>query len=59
MTQKLYSKIKWSNNDDDLQKDLEKLEKWLEKWQMLFNFDKCKCLHLGQVNLNLTYKWEI
>ena len=43
---KLYSKVKMSNNDNDLQKDLEKLEKWSEIWQMLFNFDKCRCLHL-------------
>ena len=53
---KVYSKLKRSNNDDDLQKDLEKLEKWSEKWQMLFNFDKYKCLRQGHGNPNLTYK---
>ena len=26
-----------------LQNDLDKLVKWSEKWQMLFNFGKCKC----------------
>ena len=26
------------------------LVKWSEKWQMLFNFGKCKCLHTGHGN---------
>ena len=30
------------------QKDLDSLVKWSEKWQMLFNEDKCKCLHIGR-----------
>ena len=28
-----------------LQDDIDKLVKWSDKWQMLFNFGKCKCLH--------------
>ena len=42
------------NTDDDkhhLQNDLDRLVKWSEKWQMLFNFGKCKCLHTGHGNL--------
>ena len=27
--------------------DIEELVRWSEKWQMLFNFGKCKCLHTG------------
>ena len=38
-----------------LQNDLDKLVKWSEKWQMLFNFGKCKCLHTGHGNLDVTY----
>ena len=53
---KLYFKVKRSDNDNDLQKDLEKLETLPEKWQMLFNCDKWKCLHLGLGNPNLTFK---
>ena len=30
--------------------DLVKLVKWSEKWQMLLNFGKCKCLHIGHWN---------
>ena len=47
------------NNDGDkqhLQNDLDKLVKWSEKWQMLFNFGKCKCLHTGHGNFDVNYK---
>ena len=46
------------NNDGDkhLQNDLDKLVKWSEKWQMLLNFGKCKCLHIGHGNLDVNYK---
>ena len=46
------------NNDGDkqhLQNDLDKLVIWSEKWQMLFNFGKCKCLHTGHGNLDINY----
>ena len=38
-----------------LQDDIKKLFKWSEDWQMLFNVDKCKCLHIGHANRNYTY----
>ena len=41
-------------NDTDKQSvhdDLDKLVKWSEKWQMLFNFGKCKCVHIGHRNM--------
>ena len=39
-----------------LQDDLEKLVKWSEKWQMLLNFGKCKCIHIGHGNMDEEYK---
>ena len=36
--------------------DLDKLVKLSEKWQMLLNFWKCKCLHTGHGNLDVSYK---
>ena len=36
--------------------NLDRLVKWSEKWQMLLNFGKCKCLHTGHGNLNVNYK---
>jgi len=37
-------------NDSDkdvLQQDLDELEKWAKKWQMKFNANKCKVMHIG------------
>ena len=39
-----------------LQDDIDKLVKWSEKWQMLFNFEKCKCLHTGPGNTGMNYE---
>ena len=39
-----------------LQDDIDKLVKWSEKWQMLFNFGKCKCLHTGSGNTGENYE---
>ena len=36
--------------------DTDKLVKWSEKWQMLFNFGKCKCIHIGHGNMDEEYK---
>ena len=33
-----------------LQEDLNRLEQWSAKWQMLFHHSKCKCLHIGRAN---------
>ena len=43
-------------NKQHLQNDLSRLVKWSEKWQKLFNFRKCKCLHTGRGNLDVNYK---
>ena len=43
----VFRKIKSDADRQHLQDDLNKLIEWSEKWQMLFNFCKCKCLHTG------------
>ena len=53
---KLFRKVNTDGDKQHLQNDLERLVKWSEKWQMLFNFGKCKCLHTGHGNLNVNYK---
>ena len=35
---------------------IDKLVKWSEKWQMLFNFGKCKCVHTGSGNTGMNYE---
>ena len=52
---KLLTKIKEIEDKQNLQDDIDKLVKWSEKWQMLFNFGKCKCLHIGPGNTSMTY----
>ena len=47
---KVYRNI--SSNDDTPtpQHDLQQLEKWSERWQLRFNSNKCKVMHLGRQN---------
>ena len=40
---------------EQLQADMNKLTEWSEKWQMLFNYGKCKCLHSGHGNEDAQY----
>ena len=47
---KLFTKTKEIGDKQKLQDDIDKLVKWSQKWQMLFNFGKCKCLHAGPGN---------
>ena len=43
---KVFRKIKSDADRQQLQDDLNRLTEWSEKWQMLFNYGKCKCLHI-------------
>ena len=53
---KLFRKVKEIGDKQHLQEDIDKLVKWSEKWQMLFNFGKCKCLHTGPGNTSMNYE---
>ena len=53
---KLFRKTKEIGDKQNLQDDIDKLVKWSEKWQMLFNFGKCKCLHTGPGNTGINYE---
>ena len=55
---KLFRKIKRNGDKQQLQDDIDKLIKWSEKWQMLFNFQKCKCLHAGHGNTGVNHFCE-
>ena len=56
MTLKLFRKTKEIGDKQKLQDDIDKLVRWSEKWQMLFNFGKCKCLHTGPGNTGMNYE---
>ena len=53
---KLFRKTKEIGDKQNVQDDIDKLVKWSEKWQMLFNFGKCKCLHTGPGNTDMDYE---
>ena len=53
---KLFRKVKEIGDKQHFQEDIDKLAKWSEKWQMLFNFGKCKCLHTGPGNTGMNYE---
>ena len=42
---KVFSEVSSLDKVANLQYDLDKLYKWSEDWQMMFNAQKCKCLH--------------
>ena len=53
---KLFRKTKEIGDKQKIKDDIDKLVRWSEKWQMLFNFGKCKCLHTGPGNTNMNYE---
>ena len=53
---KQFRKDKDSGDKQHLQQDIDTLVKWSEKWQMLFHFGKCKCLHTGPGNTGMNYE---
>ena len=53
---KVFRKVTNVIDKQSLQEDLDKLVKWSEKWQMLLNFGKCKCIHVGHGNVDDEYK---
>ena len=52
----LFRKINGNVDKQQMRNDIYKLIKWSEKRQMLFDFEKCKCLHAGHVNIGVNYE---
>ena len=56
---KVFRKVTNDTDKQSLQDDLEKIVKWSEQLQMLFNFWKCKCVQIGHGNMDDEYKmWD-
>ena len=53
---KLFRQTREIGDKQKLQDDIDNLVRWSEKWQMLFNFGKCKCLHTGPGNTGMYYE---
>ena len=52
---KLISGAATVEDTEELQNDLQSLFQWSERWQMNFNLEKCKVMHLGYNNKNVNY----
>ena len=52
---KITSKVTSTSQWQQLQADLNKLTSWAETWQMKFNIEKCKVLHIGSNNVQARY----
>ena len=44
---KVWHKIAEDNDSSFLQANLKRLKEWSERWQLKFNSDKCKVMHIG------------
>ena len=52
---KLFRTVNREVDSTVLQTDLIALQEWSNKWQLKFNADKCKILHIGGKNPNQKY----
>ena len=53
---KVFSVVSNAHDIDRLQQDLRNLCNWSRDWQMLFNVDKCKIMHIGYNNGKTKYE---
>ena len=49
---KIFEKVVEVTDVNQLEKDLDVIVDWTEKWQMKMNTDKCKVMHIGGNNAN-------
>ena len=47
---KVFAKLDTAMDSETLQKDIDTLRKWANRWQMEFNIAKCKTMHMGSRN---------
>ena len=52
---KIFREISNVRDSATLQRDLELLQKWSQVWQMEFNVDKCKVMHIWKHNTEVKY----
>ena len=53
---KLFRNVNVREHDPTLQNDLHSLTAWSSKWQLPFNYKKCKSLNIGPSNPFVDYK---
>jgi len=47
---KIFKEVRDSIGCEALQRDLDNVVLWAQKWQMEFNIKKCKVMHVGRQN---------
>jgi hypothetical protein len=55
---KLLGRVTNLSEITELREDLDKLYCWSQKWQMTFNIDKCKVMHIGSKNQGTKYEMD-
>jgi len=55
---KIFAKTNTVEQHESLQKDLTSLQNWAEDWQLRFNAEKCKVMHLGGKNNRHSYEMQ-
>jgi len=55
---KIFKEVRNSTECSQLQAHFDKLVLWAQKWQMEFNVNKCKVMHVGNSDDRSTYYME-
>jgi hypothetical protein len=55
---KLFRRVDNNEDREELQRDLDLLGEWASKWQLRFNVEKCKTMHLGTTH-DTRFKYEM
>ena len=53
---KIYSAIQSEDDTVPLQNDINSLVEWSTLWQLPFNIEKCKCMHVGRKSTAYSYQ---
>ena len=55
---KVARQVKTPEDHAEMQKDIDMMSKWAAEWQMQFNKEKCKIMHIGSKNLKIKYMMD-
>ena len=51
----MMGKVTAQKDIEQIKRDIDKLVEWSEDWQLSFNLDKCKVMHIGSKNKEQRY----
>ena len=52
---KISKEIRTPEDVNALQRDMERIQEWSNKWLLVFNDEKCSTMHIGKNNLKADY----